>query len=63
MDEPAFVLCPRCRLAKDQIFTPLDQHEDGRIVCGNCNSTWPDLETLMKEMDSTKTLFGEIEED
>ena len=53
MNSDSFVLCPRCQ-AKGVMY-PLNQHEeDGKIVCGFCNTVWPDLETFWKEMNKLK---------
>jgi hypothetical protein len=53
MNSDSFVLCPKC--LENKVMIPLNQREeDGKIICGYCNTIWPDLETFWKEQDSKK---------
>ena len=55
MNSDAFVLCPRC--LKTGLFCPLNRHEDdGRVVCGLCNGVWPDVESLLRELDRDRPI-------
>lgn len=49
MNSSAFVLCPRC--TKEGCFCPLNKREDEQIKCGLCGTTWPDLQSFLKEID------------